>query len=128
MDTTRRTAAVVVAAVLLLGGCGREAGAEGQGGAPGEAGAGENRQGVPAELIGSWTTDHASAFEPTVHSFYEDGFFTREVGTIRVTGRYEVRGSTILTYPDKGQPEIHEWRMGDGGCLYLDGAKHCPYS
>jgi len=131
VGTTRRTVvtAVVVAGVLVLGGCGRTDGAgEGTGSATERAGAGDGRQGIPPELVGSWSTDHSSDFDPTVHSFYEDGFFTREAGAIRTTGRYEVRGSTILTYPDEGKPRIYEWRVGDGGCLYLNGARHCPYS
>ncbi len=131
MGTTRRTvvAATVVAGVLLLGGCGREPGTEGRdGGAAKESGVGESERGIPPELVGSWSTDHSNEFEPTIHGFYEDGFFTSEIGATRITGRYEVRGDTILTRPDEGEPQIYAWRMGEDGCLYLNGARHCPYS
>ncbi len=129
MGTTRRTVVTALAAagVLLLGGCGQTDGTGGPGGgAAGEAGA--VGRSVPPELVGSWSTDRSVNFDTTVFSFYEDGVFTQEVGTARVTGRYEVRDSTLVTFPEEGKPKAYTWRTGEGGCLYLDGVRHCPYS
>ncbi|MBN3928445.1 hypothetical protein IQ279_02080 [Streptomyces verrucosisporus] len=126
MSTTRRTvaAALVAAGVLLLGGCGQTDGTGGPAGA-GEAGAGRS---LPAELVGSWSTERSANFDTTVFSFYEDGFFTQEAGTSMVTGRYEVRDGTLVTFPEEGKPKEYTWRVGEGGCLHLDGVRHCPYS
>jgi hypothetical protein len=130
VGTTRRAVvtALVAAGVLLLGGCGQTDGTEGpDGGARGETGAGGGQR-IPSELVGSWSTDGSFNFDPTVFSFYEDGFFTQEVGASRAAGRYEVKNGTLLTLPDEGEPKAYAWRLGEGGCLYLDDVKHCPYS
>ncbi|MGY1452975.1 hypothetical protein [Streptomyces sp. SS8] len=128
MSTTRRTvAAALVATGVLLGGCGQTDGTGGpDGAAAGEAGAGGRS--LPAELVGSWSTERSANFDTTVFSFYEDGFFTQEAGTSMVTGRYEVRDGTLVTFPEEGKPKEYTWRMGEGGCLHLDGVRHCPYS
>ncbi|MFD1831911.1 MULTISPECIES: hypothetical protein [Streptomyces] len=129
MGTTRRTvvSAAVTAGAMLLGGCGRT---DGTGGPDGRAAGrtGTKERSIPPEVVGSWSTDSSSAFESTVYSFYEDGVYTEETGASRRTGRYEVKGGTLLTFPEEGEPKAHEWRIGDGGCLYLDDVEHCPYS
>ncbi|WP_101257723.1 hypothetical protein [Streptomyces barkulensis] len=129
MGTTRRTVAAALAAtgVLLLGGCGQTDGTGGpDGAAAGEAGAGGRS--IPPELVGSWSTERSTNFDTTVFSFYEDGVYTRETGATMVTGRYEVRNSTLVTFPEEGKPKEYTWRTGEGGCLRLDGVRHCPYS
>ncbi|MTE18560.1 hypothetical protein F0L17_05325 [Streptomyces sp. TRM43335] len=119
--------AALTAGVGLLGGCGRTDGTEGDGGGAGQpTGAGDGA--IPPEVVGSWSTDGSNTFDSTVYSFYEDGVFTEETGVVRRTGRYEVGGTTLLTFPDEGDPKAFEWRIGDGGCLYLDEVRHCPYS
>ncbi|MGW6056763.1 DUF5640 domain-containing protein [Streptomyces sp. NPDC055189] len=134
MKTARCTVVPTVAlcALLTLGGCGEdEGGADDTSAGPGTSvggGPGDQRPGIPAALIGSWSGGITDGYRSSVYSFNGDGKYSMDIKDVRITGRFSVSGNQLTTYPDAGMGHTYQWGIGQDGYLYLDGESYVPFN